>query len=74
MITEACNRVYRLFNRRKKQGRKAQRGPQSPTATEQATIIVGRWASQRWKIGKKANKRLTTSKVVKLAWQARWEQ
>ena len=42
LITEACNRVYRLFNRRKKRGQKARQGPQSLTATEQATIIVGR--------------------------------
>ena len=67
LIIETCNKVYCLFNKRKKRGRKAQQGPQSPTATKQATIIIGRWASQRWKIGKKANKGLTTSKVVELA-------
>ena len=74
MITEACNRVYRLLNRRRKRpGRKPQRGPQGPTATEQAAITVGQWANQRWKAGEKKNKQLTTSEVVELAWQARWE-
>ena len=75
MITEACNKIYRRFRRRRRSpGRKPQQGPQSPTATEQAAVTVGHWANQRWKIGEKRNKQLTTSEVVELAWQDRWEQ
>ena len=75
LITEACNKIYRRFRRRRRSpGRKPQQGPQSPTATEQAAVTVGHWANQRWKTGEKRNKQLTTSEVVELAWQDRWEQ
>lgn len=75
LVTEACNRVYHRFRRKKAgPGQKPRQGPQGPTPTEQATIIVGQWADQRWKAGEKKNKKLTTSEVVELAWQARWEQ
>ena len=42
LITEACNRVYRRFRKKKKdRGQKPRHGPHAPTPTEQATIIVG---------------------------------
>ena len=72
LITEACNRVYHRFRRRKRgPGRRPRQGPQGPTTTEQATVTVGQWASQRWETGEKKNKGLKTDEVVELAWQAR---
>ena len=75
MITEACNRVYQRFRRKRKGwGQRLRQGPQGPTPTEQATITVAQWADQRWKTGDKRGKKLKTDEVVELAWQARWEQ
>src|SRR4051812_10558455 len=71
LITEACIKVYCRFRKKRRgTGRGPKQGLQGPTATEKATIIVGQWAAQRWKTGEKKNKRLSTSEVVELAWQA----
>ncbi|EAQ85238.1 hypothetical protein CHGG_09252 [Chaetomium globosum CBS 148.51] len=41
LITEACNTVYRRFNKRRKtRGRRPRQGPQSPTPTELAASVV----------------------------------
>jgi hypothetical protein len=41
LITEAYNKIYRRFTRRKKgRGRRPQQGPQGPTITEAATGTV----------------------------------
>ena len=74
LITEACNRVYRRFQKRRKgRGRRPQQGTQGPTATELATSTVTQWANYKWRIGGK-ERGSNTKEVVELAWQARWEQ
>ena len=74
LITEACNKIYYMFRRKKRGlGQGPRQGPQGPTTTEQATILVGQWADQRWKTGERKNRKLNTNEVVELAWQARWE-
>ena len=71
LVTEACNRVYRRFRRKRRgPGRKPKPCPQPPTATEQAAATTARWASAR----QEATKKLDTNQVVKLAWKARWNQ
>jgi hypothetical protein len=48
IITEACNRVYQRFRKRRRgPGRKPRPYPQSPTATELATTVVAQWANQK---------------------------
>jgi hypothetical protein len=75
IITEACNKLYHRFRRRKRgRGRRPKAGPQSPTATEAATATVAQWANQRWKSGEKKGRKLSTDQVVELAWQDRWQQ
>ncbi|EAQ92240.1 hypothetical protein CHGG_00475 [Chaetomium globosum CBS 148.51] len=74
LITEACNKVYRRFNKRRKtRGRGPRQGPQSPTPTELAASVVAQWVNYKWKIGGK-DRGSNTKEVVELAWQARWEQ
>ncbi|EAQ86053.1 predicted protein [Chaetomium globosum CBS 148.51] len=74
LITEACNKVYRRFNKRRKtRGRRPRQGPQSPTPTELAASVVAQWVNYKWKIGGK-DRGSNTKEVVELAWQARWEQ
>lgn len=42
LVSEACNKIYRRFRRGPRaRGRKRPAGPQEPTATEKATIVVG---------------------------------
>jgi len=73
LITEACNRVYKRFRRRRRgPGQRLRPYPQGPTAVEQAAEVATQWASQRWETGKLKNKKLDTDGVVELAWQARW--
>ena len=72
LITEACNRVYRRFRRRRRgPGQRLRPYPQGPTAVEQAARIATQWASQRWETGKLKDRKLDTDGVVELAWQAR---
>ncbi|EAQ83068.1 hypothetical protein CHGG_10886 [Chaetomium globosum CBS 148.51] len=74
LITEACNKVYRRFNKRRKtRGWRPRQGPQSPTPTELAASVVAQWVNYKWKIGGK-DRGSNTKEVVELAWQARWEQ
>ena len=42
LITEACNRVYHRFRKRKSRSQRPKQGPQGLTPTEQATVTVGR--------------------------------
>ncbi len=75
VITEACNRLYQRFRKKKKgRGQRPRAGPQGPTATEWAAATVAQWANQRWKTGEKKGQKLPTEGVVELAWQARWQQ
>ena len=75
VVTEACNRLYLRFRKRRKgPGQRPRAGPQGPTATEQAAATVAQWANQRWKTGEKKGQKLPTEGVVELAWQARWQQ
>jgi hypothetical protein len=68
LITEACNRVYKRFRRRRRgPGQRLRPYPQGPTAVEQAAEVATQWASQRWETGKLKNKRLDTDRVVELA-------
>ena len=75
IITEACNRLFFRYKKgRRGRGRPARLGPQGPTVVEQSAVTVALWAGQRWKTGEKKGAKLTTSQVVELAWQGRWQQ
>ena len=75
LITEAYNRVYKRFRKRRKgRGQRPRQGLQSPTIAEAATRIVAQWATHRWKIEGSYKRGVNTKEVVELAWQARWEQ
>ena len=46
LITEAYNRVYQRFRRKRRgRGQRPRQGLQGPTPTKQAAIAVARWAS-----------------------------
>ena len=69
LITEACNKVYKKFKKRRRaRGPRPREGPQSPTTTEAAATTVAQWATQRWKIGGENKRGLNTKEVVELAW------
>jgi hypothetical protein len=69
LITNACNKIYRRFRRRKR-GRGYKQKPylQAPTTTKQAASTIAEWAAQR------RGRKLDTNQVVELAWESRWKQ
>jgi hypothetical protein len=45
IVTEACNRVYWMFRKRKRgRDRRFRAGPQGPTPTEAAAVAIAQWA------------------------------
>ena len=88
VISEACNRVFGRFRRKRGLTRLPRLGPQEPTAVEAATATVIHWASQGQGLGlkkppmeeprgakRKKKKKIRaqgTEKALEWAWKTRW--
>ena len=70
-MTEACNRVFSRFRKRKKGLGPAPRlGPQCPTAVEAARVTIQYWASQ----GQGQGQGKGRDRALQWAWKERWSQ
>jgi hypothetical protein len=76
IVTEACNRVFGRFRKRKKGPGPAPRlGPQGPTAVETARATIQYWASQGQGQGQgqgQKKKEKKKQRALEWAWQDRW--
>jgi len=75
LVQEACNRLYRRFQGRRRPGRRPP-FPQEPTVTEKAAITIDQWVSQS--IQDQALEGLqdepTADKALIWAWENRWRR
>ena len=74
LVQEACNRIYRRFQRRRPGRRPIH--PQEPTVIERAVITIDQWISQHQSQSESQGETpvRTTERALYQAWENRWRK